>query len=384
MYKIYEQYLLTLRNSGRYRKLGQIRQDSNPEFLDFSTNDYLNLSHKGDVIKAGEIASQIYGVGSTGSRLLSGNLDLYEKFERTVATDKHTESSLIFNSGFQANISTLSCLLDDKVLNAKPIVFFDKLNHSSLYQAVFLSKPQLYRYHHNNVHHLESLLEKHKNDSRPKFIVTETVFGMDGDIAPLEQIVELASRYNAFLYLDEAHATGVFGINGYGLSTTLNLQNIPHIIMGTLSKAVGVSGGYIACHNIMRDFLINKAAGFIYSTAPSPVVIEAAFKAWQLVKSFNKERESLQELGNILRPMLMENGFNIGTSQTHIIPVILKDEKACLSVQKSLFHEKIIVSCIRPPTVPPGSSRLRIALTINHRLQDLERLEKVLKKVAKS
>lgn len=378
MQELYKKYLSKLHNSGQHRRLGQLRQDRNSDLLDFSSNDYLNLSHNREIIAAAKTATQNYGVGSTGSRLLSGNHRFYETFETMIAVDKQAESSLIFNSGFQANISTLSCLLDDKILNQKPLVFFDKLNHSSLYQAVFLSKAELKRYHHNDIDYLESLLKKYKDDARPKFIVTETVFGMDGDIAPLDQIVALAKRFNAFLYLDEAHATGVFGVHGYGLSTTLDLQDIPHIIMGTFSKALGVSGGYIACHELIRDFIINKATGFIYSTAPSPAVVGAAFKAWELVKSLDKERITLQRLGNTLRTMLKNYGLDIGLSQTHIIPIILNKEDECLKIQKALLKEGIIVSCIRPPTVPPGTSRLRIALTTQHTHKDLKRLVEIL------
>jgi 8-amino-7-oxononanoate synthase len=384
MYRGYERYLATLRNSGHYRKLGLTGQEKQSEFLDFSTNDYLNLSRHTDVIQAGIRAAQSYGIGATGSRLLSGNHRLYEEFEAAIATDKRAESSLLFNSGFQANISALSCLLDEKILNEKAVVFFDKFNHSSLYQAIFLSKAELCRYAHNDVTQLETLLEKYKNDPRKKFIVTETVFGMDGDQAPLEDIVRLARKFNAFLYLDEAHATGLFGVNGYGLSTTLDLSDIPYLIMGTLSKAVGVSGGYIACHRTIREIIINKATGFIYSTAPSPVVIGAAFKAWTLLRSLDKDRESLQNLGNNLRRMLQEWGLNIGTSQTHIIPIILNDEDRCLKIQRALFSEGMIVSCIRPPTVPPGTARLRIALTAKHTLKDLERLAETLKRVIAS
>ncbi|NBX85182.1 MAG: 8-amino-7-oxononanoate synthase [Gammaproteobacteria bacterium] len=374
MYKVYEKYLNTLHNAGKYRRLGALRQESNPALLDFSTNDYLNLSNHRDIVAAGEIVARKHGIGSTGSRLLSGNCKVFEEFESIIAKDKNTDASLIFNSGFQANISTLACLLDDKILNEKPLVFFDKLNHSSLYQAVFLSKAELKRYHHNDINNLESLLKAYQNDTRPKFIVTETVFGMDGDIAPLHEIAILARKFNAFLYLDEAHSTGVFGLNGYGLSTSIDLQDVPHIIMGTFSKAIGVSGGYIACHHIMRHFIINKATGFMYSTAASPAVVGAAFKAWQLVRSLDKERETLQNLGNILRKMLKERGFNIGLSQTHIIPVILNDEDKCLKIQKALFQQDIVVSCIRPPTVPPGTSRLRIALTTKHNHENIDHL----------
>lgn len=384
MYKVYERYLSTLHSNGKHRRLGPPRQESDSTLLDFSTNDYLNLSHHKDVIAAGEIAARRYGIGSTGSRLLSGNCELFEEFESAIAKDKNTDSSLIFGSGFQANISALACVLDDKILNEKPLVFFDKLNHSSLYQAVFLSKAELKRYHHNDSNHLESLLREYQNDPRPKFIVTETVFGMDGDIAPIEEIAALAKKFNAFLYLDEAHATGVFGSDGYGLSTAIDLQDIPHITMGTFSKAIGVSGGYIGCSNIMRDFIINKGAGFIYSTAPSPSVIGAAFKAWKMVKSLDNERKVLQGLGSTLRAMLKDRGFNIGTSQTHIVPIVLNEEDKCLKTQKALFQEGIIVSCIRPPTVPPGAPRLRIALTQKHTNKDIKRLVEALSKAVES
>lgn len=369
MYKVYEKYLNTLRDSGKYRRLGLIRQEGSSGMLDFSTNDYLNLSQHKNM----EYMKNCY-VGATGSRLLSGNSKLFQDFEEVIAKDKCTEASLIFNSGFQANISTLACILDEKILKTKPLVFFDKLNHASLYQAVFLSKSELKRYRHNDIAHLEDLLNEYKYDSRPKFIVTETVFGMDGDIAHLEDIAYLAKKFSAFLYLDEAHATGVFGTNGYGLSTTIDLYDIPHIIMGTFSKAIGASGGYIACNNVMRDFVINKATGFIYSTAPSPVVVELAFNSWNLLRTMNNERSRLQHLGSKLREMLIDNNFNIGASQTHIVPIIFNQEDKCLKAQKSLFKDGIVVSYIRPPTVPVGTSRIRIALTTKHTDCDIERL----------
>lgn len=374
MYKPYAEYLLTLNAEAKYRRLGRVSQDSIKNFLDFSTNDYLALSRNKQVIEASINASKQYGLGTTGSRLISGNTSLHEEFEAVIAKDKHTEASLIFNSGFQANESALSSLLDEKILKAKPLVFFDKLNHSSLYQAIFLSKPELYRYHHNDMNNLESLLQEHKNDTRPKFIVTETIFSMDGDIVPLEQIITLAKHYNAFLYLDEAHATGVLGPKGYGLSTTVDLQEIPHAIMGTFSKALGSSGGYVACNDVIRNFLINKAPGFIYSTSPSPAIIGGAFKAWKMLESLYTERRKLQELGGFLRKQLKKLGFDIGNSSSHIVPIILGDEKTCLQTKEALLEEGIIVSAIRPPTVPPNSSRLRISLTTEHKVQDIEKL----------
>lgn len=382
MYKFYEQYLITLRNKHKYRKLSNIRQEKLAhKLLDFSTNDYLNLSKNQSLVQALNEASQIYGVGATGSRLLCGNNNLFEMFEKQIALDKNTEASLIFNSGFQANISSLSCLLDNIILGRQPIVFFDKLNHASLYKAVFLSKSELLRYKHNNIDHLEFLLKKYKNDNRAKFIVTETVFGMDGDIAPLQEIADLARDYNAFLYLDEAHSTGVFGTKGYGLASDLNLEKLNYVIMGTFSKAIGVSGGYIASSKLICDYMVNRADGFIYSTAPSPGVIGAAFKSWQMLKDLKEERQHLVELGEILRSQLVENNFEIGNSKTHIIPVIIGGEEKSLNIQKALLDKNILVSCVRPPTVLPNSSRLRIALNAGHSLSDINYLVETLIKV---
>ncbi|EEC08030.1 glycine C-acetyltransferase/2-amino-3-ketobutyrate-CoA ligase, putative [Ixodes scapularis] len=202
---------------------------------------------------------------------------------------------------------------------------------------------------------------------------------MDGDILPIHEIVALAEKHRAFLYLDEAHATGIIGHYGYGLSTIINIKHIPHLIMGTFSKALGGSGGYIACTQILKDYLINKAPGFIYSTASSPMVIGAASKAWDMIKDFEQERRYLFSLGATLREGLTNLGFNIGLSSSHIIPIILGTEELATKAKENLLRNGIITSCIRPPTVPPGSSRIRIALNVSHKKQDIEQLLKVFK-----
>lgn len=369
-YKLYEKYLSNLHDTRKLRQLPSLIGNKNS--LDFSTNDYLGLSKHSELRKVAADAALEYGVGATGSRLFSGNFEMFEKFEVQIACDKHAEAALIFNSGFQANISALSSLLSVLALKAKPLVFFDKYNHSSLYQAAFLSKCELIRYKHNDMENLRSKLDEFRSNTRPKFIVSETIFGMDGDFAPLQELADLASEHGAFLYLDEAHATGVFGKHGYGLSTTVDLSSIPHVIMGTFSKALGASGGYVACNKVMRDYLINAAPGFIYSTAPSPMVIAAAQKAWAMVKNMDHERKLLRDLSAILRARLRDVNFNIGASNSHIIPIILGSEDVTIEAQKYLKANNIIVSCVRPPTVPVGTSRLRIALTSLHTEADLE------------
>lgn len=378
MYYRYKQYISHLHDTKKYRSLPVIHKNYKKDILDFSTNDYLQLAYHPNLINAATMAGSTYGVGATGSRLLSGNNELFERLETTIAQDKHTETAMLFISGFQTNVSVLSALLDHHVLRMQPLVFFDKLNHASLYQAIFLSKAELIRYYHNNMEHLSSLLKKYKDDNRPKFIVTETLFGMDGDIAPLTDIVSLSSQYQTFLYLDEAHATGLTGIHGYGLSTTVNLSHIPHIVMGTFSKALGCSGGYIACKQLIKDYLINKATGFIYSTAGSPMVLGAAQEAWNLIRTLNNQRAHLNSLSKELRDGCSQLGFNIGTSSSHIIPLILGSEEDASHVHKKLLEHHILTSYIRPPTVPPKTSRIRIALNVGHNKADIERLLQLL------
>lgn len=375
MLKLYDEYLTKLKINSRYRELKQHNAR-----LDFSTNDYLGLSKDLNVIQAGMRAAEKYGVGATGSRLLSGNFPLIEELEKQIAIHKRTEAALVFNSGFQTNLSTLSALLDNSALHTRPLVFFDMLNHSSLYQAVFLTKAELHRYKHNDMTDLERLLIEHKDDVRPKFIVTETVFGMDGDFVGLRKIIDLTHKHKALLYLDEAHATGVFGQNGYGMSTDFDLTNIPHVIMGTFSKAIGCSGGYIACSELLKNYIINKAAGFIYSTAPSPTIIGSALQAWNMIANMSVERDHLQALGNLLRGELSNHNFNFGMSKTHIVPIILQDAKCVMKIKKQLLSDGINVSAIRPPTVPMNSSRIRIAMTTSHTHKDILQLINALQK----
>lgn len=379
MYQIYNNYCNQVQYTERYRELPEIY--TNNKYIDFSTNDYLGLSNNSELFKAAKLAAIQYGIGATGSRLLSGNKKLFIDLEQQIALDKNTETALILNSGFQANLTVLASLLDQNTLQARPVVFFDKLNHASLYQAIFLSGAELIRYNHNNINHLSRLLEKFNNTNRPKFIVTETVFGMDGDLLPIQEIYNLAKKHNAFLYLDEAHATGIFGIHGYGLSTNIDLSDIPHLIMGTFSKALGCSGAYIASSYIIKNYIINKAAGVIYSTAISPMLAGAAAKAWALIKTFTKKRNKLLNNALYLRNMLTNLGFNIGSSVCHIIPIILEQEREAVHTKNILLKHGIIVSAIRPPTVPPKTSRLRIALTVNHTQEHIEYLINTLKKI---
>ena len=334
----------------------------------------MGLSQSTILLDAAVTAGERYGVGTTGSRLFSGNPKLFDDFENKISLYKKSETALILNSGFQANLTVLSSLLDHRVLSHKPLVFFDKFNHASLYQAVFLSQAELVRYRHNDINHLADSLKKYQQDTRSKFIVTETLFGMDGDIISLRDIVKLAEIHQAFLYLDEAHATGILGQQGYGLSSDVNLSRIPHVVMGTFSKALGCFGAYIACPHIIKNYIINKCPGFIYTTSLSPMMIGAAEKAWELIKSYSKERQKLLDHAVELKIKCRELNFDTLNSASHIIPIILHDEKRVMYAKEMLLKNDIIVSAVRPPTVPVGTSRLRIALSAAHTKKDCERL----------
>jgi 8-amino-7-oxononanoate synthase len=370
---LYQTYCSELQRTQKYRQLPEINKEKK-SLLDFSSNDYLGLSSCPSVLHASYDAGKKYGVGSTGARLLSGNSYLFEEFECQIAKDKGLEKALILNSGYQANISVLSALCDKTILKQQALVFSDRLNHASLMQGIFLSDAHLIRYRHNTLADLEALLQKYQEDSRPKFIVSETIFGMDGDIAPLQELVALAKKFSAFLYLDEAHATGILGLRGYGLSTTVDLSGIPHIVMGTFSKGIGVCGAYVAGPALIISYLMNRAAGFIYSTALSPLVVGAAFEAWKIAGTLEKERVTLQKRANTLRNHLRARGINAGLSSTHIIPLIIGDEGKTITLQQTLKNHGILTSAVRPPTVPPGTSRLRIALTTSHTDEDIQRL----------
>lgn len=370
----YAEALETLSAQGLLRRLPATPLDASALcFLDFSSNDYLGLARRPELVEAATEAGRSYGAGSTGSRLLSGNTLLHEALEARIAVDKGTEAALIFASGYQTNAACIAALLDRVVLGAEPLVFADKLNHASMHLGCALAGARQLRYRHLDLAHLQVLLEKNAQVSQPKVILSESVFGMDGDQADVAALQDLALRHGALLYIDEAHATGVFGPRGYGLCESVDLAPST-VVMGTMSKALGVSGGYLACARIVRDYLVNKAGGFVFSTAPSPLMIGAALKAWELLPSFGAERAALLARAERLRQGLRDLGLDPGASTTQIVPVLLGTPEHTLEVKNQLEAQGIRVSAVRPPTVPQGASRLRIGLCATHTDSDIDRL----------
>jgi 8-amino-7-oxononanoate synthase len=349
--------------------------------VNFSSNDYLGLAaHPALIARAREWAEAL-GTGSGASRLVCGTLEAHERIEAKVAAFKRTEAALIFASGFQANSTVLPALLDRRTIGATPLVFADGLIHASLHHGCRAAGVNPLFFRHNDLAHLEELLAATGSDPAPRFILSESVFSMDGDYADVAALAALARRYDAFLYLDEAHATGVLGDRGAGLASLA--QGEVDLVMGTFSKALGGFGAYVAGSRTLRDYLINRCAGFIYSTALPPPVLGAIDAALDLVPGMDAERAELQRLAVRLRTALRAAGWDTGASTTHIVPVLTGDEAPTMTLAATLEDKGLLGVAIRPPTVPSGASRIRFALTAAHQADDVDRLVAALTRAAR-
>lgn len=374
---LYTQYLSKLQQQKILRTIPSQKRLSS--LLDFSHNDYLGLSKNPHCLEKGYAIAKEYGIGSTGSRLLSGALPLMTVFENQIAIDKHTEKALLFPTGYQANSTVLTQLLNTKAIPKKTIVFFDKANHASLYHALFISNTTYKRFPHNDITSARALIEQYSTEYEARFLVIESIYGMDGDIAPLEEYISLCKEFNIFLYIDEAHATGIFGEHGYGLSTLYDFTGIEYCIMGTFSKALGGMGAYIASHSAVIDYLISTCGGFIYSTAPSPFLVGAMYSAWKYLPSFQRERAEILRLAQLLRQGIVECGYSTSPDCTHIVPLISESVEHIMYLYDILQRHGIYASCIRPPTVPPNAPRLRFAINITHTQEHIDYLLSILR-----
>lgn len=373
----YIHFCAKLRQENLLRQLPKAQEIT----FDFSSNDYLGLSQHPQMIEAATEAATQFGVGAKASRLITTQQQQLIDFEKQIAASKHAQAALIFATGFQANLSALSALLDRKILGVPPLVFADKLNHASMHAGCQLAQAKQIRYRHNDLDHLAWLLAKTQSQKQPRFILTESVFGMDGDVADLATLIKLAKQYQALLYVDEAHATGLFGYQGYGLSADFDGE--VDISMGTFSKALGGSGAYVACSQTLKKYFINRCSGLIFSTAPSPMQVAAMQKAWSLVPSYQTCVKTLLCNATQIRLALTEMGYEVGSSTTQIIPIIFKDPKHTLVAQQFLKTRGIRVSAIRPPSVPIDKSRLRIALSVTHKADAQKKLLNALKEFKK-
>nr|WP_295608359.1 pyridoxal phosphate-dependent aminotransferase family protein [uncultured Methanobrevibacter sp.] len=351
-----------------------IDNDGN-EFLVFGTNNYLGLTHHPDVIKAAQETSEC-GTGSTGSRLTTGASFEARELENNISEFKNVESTLIFNTGYMANLGVIYTLTKEN-----DVIFSDQLNHASIIDGTRISKAKVKVYKHKDTKDLENLILdeiESKKDSN-LFIVSDGVFSMDGDIAPLLELVEIADKYNCTLIIDEAHATGVIGKTGKGTveyykdKTGIDLTDSVDLQIGTLSKALASEGGFVCGKQVYIDYLINKSRPFIFSTALSPATIASANAALNLLKE-NSEKY-LNELNSntrLMRKLLTNAGLNIVDGETPIIPIIIGSADLANKISKELEEEGILVSSIRPPSVPKDMSRLRLTVIATHTKEEIE------------
>ena len=346
------------------------------DYVNLASNDYLALRFRPELIERAREWAARFGVGAGASRLVTGNLDLFARIEAKVARLKRKPAALIMASGFQANASVLAALLDRAALGAEPLVFADRLNHASMHFGCKAADVRELRYGHCDAAHLAELLSRYQGDSRPKFILTESVFSMDGDVAPLAEIATLARAHDAILIVDDAHATGILGEEGRGLSDEAD------IAIGTFSKALGSFGAYVACAETVRDYLINRCAGLIYATALPPPVLGAIDAALDLLPALDAERAYVAGLAARFRERARAAGHDTGASTTQIVPLIAGDAEAALALSGMLRAAGFWATAIRPPTVPAGTARVRLAFTAAHDDEDAERLADLLKEKA--
>lgn len=362
-----ENNLLRILRPSELRREGKI-YFKNREYVDLSSNDYLGLANHPKIIECSKKAIEKYGAGSSASRLLSGDLDIHHQLEEKIASFKGKECALIFNSGYQANVGIISALC-----KRGDIIFSDRLNHASIVDGILLSGAKFFRFNHNDTNHLESLLKKERNKFKEAFIITETIFSMDGDRCPIKEIVALKEKYHCIIMADEAHATGIFGKNGAGVIEEEGLINDIDLIMGTFGKALGSFAAYVSCSRELKDYLINFSRSFIYSTSLPPSIIGANLAGLDLIKEEPFRRKALLKNSAYFREELNKRGFNVkGASQ--IIPLILGDNHRAVKMSEELQNRGYWVLPIRPPTVPVGESRLRFSLTYHHTRDILERL----------
>lgn len=336
-------------------------------YILLSSNSYLGLTVEPRVIKAAVEATEKYGTGSGGSRLVSGSTDLHRELEQRLADFKKTEAAILFSTGYLANTGTISTLVgrDD-------IVYSDELNHASIIDGCRLSKADTNIYRHLDLEHLNSLLQKDKNRKCKKLIVTDTVFSMDGDLAPLPEIADLADRYGCMFMIDEAHSTGVLGKRGSGGTEYFGIEDRVPVVMGTLSKAVGSLGGYIAGSQKLIDLIRNRVRSYIFDTSLPAGSLAASLAAIDIIEHEPERREYLWKLINKFKAGLDEIGLTVLPSHSAVIPVLIGDAQPTLEFAKSLRENGIYTPAVRPPSVPEGMCRIRATLMAKHTEQHIE------------
>lgn len=325
-----------------------------------ASNNYLGLAGDPRVIAGARAALEAYGAGAGASRLVTGSLDLHRRLEERIAALKGADDALVFPTGFQANVGTIPALVgqDD-------VVFSDELNHASIIDGIRLSRARAVRYAHADAGALEAAIRT-AGPARRRLIVTDSVFSMDGDLAPLPAIAELAERHDCMLMVDEAHATGVLGPNGAGAIEHFGLERRVGVVMGTLSKAIGAQGGFVAGSQDLCDYLRTRARGFVFTTALAPAATGAALAALDIVRDEPERRDRLQALVARLVAGVQELGFEVLPTDSAVVGVLIGEARPALEAAAALRRERVWAPAIRPPSVPPGTARLRLTVMATH------------------
>ncbi len=347
-------------------------------FISMASNNYLGLANHSAVNRAAIEAIEQWGVGAGAARLISGTMAPHHQLEQDLAQFKQVEASLTFGTGYTTNLGLLPSLIDRDGL-----ILADRYCHASLIEACRLAKATLHVFHHNDTEHLEKLLKTREN-ARPTLVVTEGVFSMDGDLAPLPDLLTLCRQYEATLVIDDAHGTGVMGENGRGTVERFGLNPKDVIQMGTLSKAIGTSGGYVAGTASLQEYLINTSKAFIYTTAAPPAIAAAASEAIRIIQHEPARRERLWTNRNALYAALKDMGWPLTDTQSPILPIIVKSPETAVKMSEALFAAGVYVPAIRPPTVPKHSSRLRLTVSSEHTKDQLENVVRSLQKAGQA
>jgi glycine C-acetyltransferase len=374
-----------LRDKGLFRSLRdlQSRQEARSVFdgrevINLSSNNYLGLTTHPRLVRAAVDATETWGAGSGSVRTIAGTMDLHEQLERKLADFKHTEAVLVFQSGFTCNSGIIPVVVEEG-----DVILSDELNHASIIDGIRLTKAARKIWKHADMNSLEDAL-KQSQDYRRRLVVTDGVFSMDGDVAPLPDIVELAERYGAMVYVDDAHASGVFGKNGRGTVDHFGLHGRVHIQVGTLSKALGSLGGYYAGPQNLKDLLIHRARPFLFSTSHPPSVTAAAMAAIDVLLDEPERIERLWDNTRYFKNGLRNLGLNTGSSESPITPVIVGEGKKAMQFSDGLFQAGIFAQGIGYPTVPEAKSRVRTIVMSEHTRADLDEALGAFEKVGKS
>jgi len=363
-----------LKESGRYVPIRTIQSPQGAwvkidgrKLLNLCSNNYLGLANHPEVKKAMHDAIEAYGVGAGAVRSIAGTMEIHIRLEEQVARFKHMEASLVYQGGLLANLGTIPALVgkDD-------VIFSEELNHASIIDGVRLSSAKRVVFSHLSVKDLEEKLKAERNSGKRALIITDGVFSMDGDIAPLKEETELAEKYDAMMYVDDAHGEGVLGDHGRGIVDHFNLAGRVDVEMGTFSKAIGVMGGFVAGTKEMIDYLKQKSRPFLFSSALNPGEVAAIMKSLEIMERDDSLLKKLWNNSDFLKEKLKSIGFNTGTSKTPITPVIIGGEKETVEFSKELYEGGVFASPIVYPTVPKGTARIRLMPSAVHSREDLK------------